>query len=155
MLCKACNTKKLAGDFYASNKTRCKECVKASVTAHRAANLDRVRAYDRMRGSMPHRVALRKEYRTTAAYSKSHEAAALRWAAKHPDRRKANNLVANAVRDGRLIPWPLCAVPECSREPQAHHPDYSRPLDVVWFCQPHHKQAHALVSNDSQMKKAA
>lgn len=142
-------------DFYKSNQTKCKECVKAAVSKHRQENLERVRAYDRMRGSMPHRVAARAQYRKTEAYAESHEAAALRWAAKHPERRKASHIVGNAVRDGKLIPWPVCAVPECSARPQGHHPDYGRPLDVVWLCRVHHRQAHALVANPDDMRKAA
>lgn len=145
MLCKHCNTEKPADGFYASAKSKCKDCIKAAVTAHRQANLERVRAYDRMRGSMPHRVAARLDYQQTNAFAQSHSAAALRWAAKHPDRRRANIAVSNAVRSGVLIPWPVCAVPICDCKPQAHHPDYDRQLDVVWLCQAHHKQTHALI----------
>jgi len=155
MRCNHCLQDQPAEGFYKCSPSKCKECIKASVKKHRQANLERVRAYDRMRGSMPHRVAARQEYRDTPAYDKSHEAAVLRWAAKHPKRRKASHIVGNAVRDGRLIPWPVCAMPECSGKPQAHHPDYDRPLDVVWLCQPHHKQAHALVANELQQKAAA
>jgi hypothetical protein len=82
-----------------------------------------------MRGSMPHRVAQRREITK-------------RWLATYPDRRRAQVAVANAIRDGRLQKWPVCAIPECDRTPEAHHPDYGRPLDVVWLCRPHHKQAH-------------
>jgi len=64
---------------------------------------------------------------------------------RNPDRRSARVAVSNAVRDGRLVPWPFCAIPDCCNEnPVAHHPDYSRPLDVVWLCQAHHQQAHAV-----------
>ena len=145
MYCKTCNIEKPAGDFYVSNKHRCKECVCASVRAHRQANLERVRAYDKMRSSMPHRVAARVEYIKTPAGIKSHEASVKRWAANHPKRRKASHIVSNAIRDGKLIRWPVCALPECDRKPHAHHPDYDRPLDVVWLCPKHHKQAHALI----------
>lgn len=145
MYCKHCAQDKPAEGFYKSCPTKCKECIKAAVNKHRQANLERVRAYDRLRGSQSHRVAARAEYRKTPAYAESHEAAVRRWAAKHPERRRASHIVGNAVRDGRLIPWPVCAVPECSDKPQGHHPDYSRPLDVVWLCDEHHKQAHALV----------
>lgn len=34
---------------------------------------------------------------------------------------------------------------DCSK-PEAHHPDYANPLDVVWLCPAHHKQAHALTT---------
>jgi hypothetical protein len=146
MLCKKCNTEKTEADFYAGNKWRCKECIKAGVRANREANLERYRAFDRARASQPHRVAARKAYQRTAAFSASHDAAVKRWAAKHPERQRASTAVHNAVRDGRLIPWPVCAVPECCGRPHGHHPDYSRPLDVVWLCDKHHKEVHAMVA---------
>lgn len=144
MHCKQCNTAKTATDFYVSNPKRCKECIKASVRANRAGNLEHYRAFDKARASQPHRVAARKEYAKTPAYAESHEAAAKRWAERHPERRKASHMVGNAIRDGKLIPWPVCAVPDCFGKPQGHHPDYSRPLDVVWLCDKHHKEVHAM-----------
>jgi hypothetical protein len=143
MHCKKCNTDKPESEFYSSNKTRCKECIKASVNKHRAENLERVREYDRMRGSMPHRVAARKDYQKTPAFAESHEAAAKRWAAKYPERRKASHDVGNAIRHGKLKKQP-CWV--CGEKAEAHHPDYSRPLDVVWLCNPHHREVHAMAA---------
>lgn len=87
--------------------------------------------YDRQRAKRPERRANAK--RVIA-----------RWTQEHPDRRKASHMVNNAIRDGRLIPWPVCAVPECNLKPEAHHPDYDNPLGVSWLCSAHHKQAHAL-----------
>lgn len=149
MFCKHCTSEKPESDFYAGCKSKCKECTKADVREHRQQNLEKVRAYDNMRGSMPHRVAARKDYAKTDAYAKSHRASAKRWSEKHPERRKASNIVNNAVRDGRLIPWPVCAVPECCGKPQGHHPDYSRPMDVVWLCSEHHSQAHKIAKEIS------
>lgn len=143
MFCKTCMTSKEASAFYACNKSRCKECIKASVNAYRQENLERIRSYDKFRGSMPHRVAARKEYAQTpegkAAHRRAHQASYLRY----PERKKATETVSNAVRDGRLQKQP-CWV--CGEQAQAHHPDYSRPLDVVWLCVSHHRQAHALVA---------
>jgi hypothetical protein len=48
-----------------------------------------------------------------------------------------------AYRAGRL-PRPLRCM-ECGtpcRETQAHHEDYSKPLDVVWLCPPCHRAKH-------------
>lgn len=123
---------------------KCKECTKSDVGKHRELNLGRVRAYDRSRGSLPHRVAARAAYAATPAYAASHATATAKYDAEHPDRAKARNAVNNAIRDGRLVPWPVCAVPECCDKPHGHHPDYERPLDVVWLCPAHHKQAHAI-----------
>ncbi|MEO8297089.1 MAG: hypothetical protein ABI574_04700 [Burkholderiales bacterium] len=133
---------KTLADFYVSSPKRCKECVKDQVRQRRQANLESVRAYDRARGSMSHRVAARTEYRKTRAYAQSHSAAARRWSAKHPERRRAQVELNNAVRDGRVTPWPVRALPECCSKPEGHHPDYSRPLDVVWLCAQHHDEVH-------------
>lgn len=108
---------------------KCKECTKADANKHRLENLEKIRAYDRMRASQPHRVA--KKVEVTEAYRK-----------QFPQRVRANQAVSYAIRTGRLKKHP-CMV--CGEKALAHHPDYSRPLDVVWLCQPHHKQAHALV----------
>jgi hypothetical protein len=118
---------------------KCKECTKNDVMKHRQEHWESVRAYDRLRASQPHRVASR--LRIVADYNE-----------KYPHRKKANTAVARAVREGRLKKQP-CWV--CGEKAVAHHPDYDRPLDVVWLCQPHHKQAHALVANELQQKAAA
>jgi hypothetical protein len=118
---------------------KCIECTKKDVKTHRQANIERVRLYDRMRASQPHRLANRIKY--TEKYRK-----------EFPNRARANAMVSKAVRAGHLKKQP-CWV--CGAEALAHHPDYSRPLDVVWLCQPHHKQTHALVANDDTDRLAA
>lgn len=155
MLCKTCLCDKPLQDFYPRQKSKCKDCTKDAVKANRLANLDHYLAFDKARSSLPYRVAAREAYRKTAAYAESHKAAAKRWAEKHPERRRANTMLDNAVRDGRVIPWPVCAVPECCGKPQGHHPDYSRPLDVVWLCDKHHKAAHAIAREAANQPRTA
>lgn len=124
---------------------KCKDCTKKDVTEHRLANLDRVRAYDKTRASMAHRVAARKEYAQTPAGRQSHKKSLKASALRYPERTSARYALSNAIRDGKVTPWPVCAVPECDHtKPEAHHPDYSKPLDVVWLCPSHHKAAHAV-----------
>lgn len=136
--CFKCRCAKPLDQFYKhaqmgdGHLNKCKDCTKNDVKKHRQDNWQAVRDYDRLRASQPHRVAKAKEIQA-------------RWKAEHPERRHAQSLLGSAVRCGRVTPWPVCAVPACSDKPQAHHPDYSRPLDVVWLCDAHHKQAHALV----------
>ena len=118
---------------------KCKECTKADVKKHRQDNREAVRAYDRLRASQPHRVATRQ--RVVAQYTE-----------QYPHRKKANTAVGNALRSGKIKKQP-CWV--CGEKAVAHHPDYDRPLDVVWLCQPHHKQTHALVANEQPMRTKA
>ena len=126
--CKQCGIEKSEDDFYASRPLVCKGCVKVNVHLYRNDNIDRVRAADRNRG-----------YHGRLGYP-------LEYRERYPKRRSAQIALNNALRDGRVTPWPVCALPTCDRhDPEAHHPDYDSPLAVVWLCPPHHKQAHALI----------
>ena len=62
--------------------------------------------------------------------------------AMRADKRKASASVNHAVRAGRLAKLP-CAACGTDKNVEAHHEDYSRPLDVVWLCRTHHRQHHS------------
>lgn len=110
---------------------KCITCTKKDSTNNRIENIDRIRAYDRARASLPHRSELRKQI-------------VKRWLKQHPDRKAATTKVSTAIRSKKLIRPMFCLIPECDKKPEAHHPDYDRPLDVVWLCRAHHMQAHAI-----------
>lgn len=135
-VCFKCNVEKPLTDFYKHEKMasgvmgKCKECTKADVTANRLKNLDRIREYDRVRAKIPERA--RRAARIAAA-----------WRQQDSRRMKCHNAVARALRSGKLQHKP-CEWPGCEREDSyAHHESYNRPLDVVFYCQPHHKKRHA------------
>jgi len=141
MRCKQCLTEKDASAFYVSNRTRCKECIKAAVRANYQENREHFRAYEKARASQPHRVAARREYQATLNGRLRHAAANQRWMNAHPERKRATTQVNNAITRGKLRRLP-CLV--CGEQPaEGHHPDYSRPLDVMWLCNEHHRAAHA------------
>lgn len=60
--CKLCGWEKPDIDFYISNKSTCKECVKERVRKNYSENRERYREYERSRASLPHRVKARQEY---------------------------------------------------------------------------------------------
>jgi hypothetical protein len=41
-----------------------------------------------------------------------------------------------------------CAVEGCKRKAERHHPDYSKPKEIVWLCRKHHKELHANVAEN-------
>lgn len=135
--CFKCSLPKALTEFYRhpgmadGHLNKCKACTRIDSRTNKASRPEYYRAYDNMRAQLPHRKA--KNRTVTAA-----------WRVQHPDRRAAQVALGNAARDGKVIAWPVCAVPDCDKRPVAHHPDYDRPLDVVWLCQAHHKQAHEL-----------
>ena len=136
--CFKCSKQKPFDDFYKHKGmadgylNKCKECAKNDVFEHRhGKGRSSVLAYDRERAKTEKR-------RANAARVIND------WIQRNPDRRKAQLQLGYAVKSGRITPWAACALPECNDKPEAHHPDYSRPLSVVWLCPAHHKQAHAL-----------
>jgi hypothetical protein len=62
---------------------------------------------------------------------------------KRRDRAKvlARNRLKNAIRFGLIERGP-CDVCGTTEGIEAHHEDYSRPLDVRWLCRKHHGEVH-------------
>ena len=59
----------------------------------------------------------------------------------NPEKRRAHVIVGNAIRAGRLVPQP-CEVCGTKENVQAHHDDYSKPLEVKWLCVKDHNEYH-------------
>lgn len=63
-------------------------------------------------------------------------------------KKRAHHIVERAIEKNILIqnPCEVCnadgVMADGRREVQAHHDDYSRPLDVRWLCQQHHHEWH-------------
>ncbi len=134
--CFKCSVTKPLTEFYRhaqmgdGHLNKCKECAKADVYTHRhVTHRDSVIAYDRARAKTPERIEAAKSIKQG-------------WLEKYPERRKAHLLVQYAMRKGDMEPLPCFICGELKTE--AHHPDYSRPLDVVWLCTQHHKDTHAM-----------
>lgn len=74
-----------------------------------------------------------------------------RYSEKHPEKKIAHQIAGNAIRDGRLKRQP-CFV--CGDEnSQAHHEDYSKPLDVIWYCTKHHAERHVEIRRIQRMMR--
>jgi len=67
---------------------------------------------------------------TTARYRETHKAEI-----------HARSATQHAILCGRLVRGP-CEACGTMESIEAHHDDYSRPLDVVWLCTKHHAELH-------------
>ena len=132
---------------------KCKECTKKDVLQHRLDNLEKVRAYDRFRGGQPHRVVARKEYAQTPQGKLSHAKALRNNRLKNPNKAKTRNIFTNAMRDGKVTKLPCFICGELKVE--GHHPDYDRPLDVVWLCNKHHQEIHKAANETRRAERLA
>ena len=141
-ICKHCNTEKPTENFYASSKSKCKECVKSDVRLYRKQNLDRIQEYDRQRSSLPHRIQAQKEYIKTDAGKQAKKKAFGVYRKKHPMVYASHVITNNAIRDGKLLPANICSVCNSTGKIEKHHDDYTKPLEVRWLCEQCHKQWH-------------
>ena len=145
--CPKCGIEKPHTDFYrdkhkpSGRKCYCKTCCsiqqKHSYSKKKTIILARCKEYRdehqeerRIKG----RVYYRKYRDRFLAYKKKRRIA-------YPERTKSHDKVHRAIKSGRLIPEPC---EECGQEEgiQAHHDDYTKPLDVRWLCRSCHKYLH-------------
>jgi hypothetical protein len=70
--------------------------------------------------------------------------ATAKWRASHPEKRIAHQAVQTAVRNGSLKKKP-CEVCGSTVRIHAHHDNYEKKLDVIWVCQTHHMERHAML----------
>ena len=64
-----------------------------------------------------------------------------------PDYRNAHNIAGRAIAKGMLVRQPCC---RCGKTPvEAHHEDYSKPLDVTWLCLKCHGARHRELNLDA------
>jgi len=142
--CRTYKTEKPLMDFYQQTNgnlfRECKECTKVRVRRNRMVKIDYYREFDRRRADLPHRIEARKAYAQTPKGKDALARGSKAWANRNPIKKAASTAVNNAIRDGRLIRQ-HCEV--CGdANAQAHHDDYSKPLEVRWLCQKHHAEWH-------------
>lgn len=115
---------------------------KASKDGLTASCRDCLAEYDRSRANLPHRVEARIAYHKTERGKLSGNAAKHRFILKHPFKRKAHIIVGNFLRDGKLIRPERCEKCRADCKPQAHHCDYTKPIEVMWLCKKCHTEWH-------------
>ena len=84
-----------------------------------------------------------REWYYTKGGSKKFGEAVERYHAKYPERHAARQIAQEALRVGKIVSLPCAARAKggCKGDLQMHHPDYSKPLDIVWLCRTHHIEA--------------
>ena len=84
--------------------------------------------------------AARRRNELSEAGRRVREAAKARYADRHPEKVRASGVIRVRVWRGKLerCPCEMCG----ERKSEAHHPDYSKPLEVQHLCRSHHIEAH-------------
>lgn len=144
--CRICREVKPLDEFYANlnmasgRLNECKSCKKAYVNNRRAVHGEHVRMLDRLAHLRNREADLQRNREYAAGHLDTMREQKCQWRRRNAEKVRAMGAVRNAVRDGRLHKEPCryCG----DTEVEAHHPDYSKPLEVVWVCGKHHKMIH-------------
>lgn len=90
-----------------------------------------------------HRVEHRDSHRRwKRTHPESRKKKRQRNKASDPVKHKARVMAANAVKRGKLVRSPFCQLCLGTERSEGHHPDYAKPLEVVWLCPPCHRAIH-------------
>jgi len=149
-VCKTCGSSKDESMYYVHAghiSGECKECAIERSKKHRLNNLESVREKDRNRKNKKERTEFsrnkKKQLKETNPdlYYEMERLRVRKYRENNQDKHKAHGMVNNAIRDGKLTAKP-CERCQSIYMVEAHHPDYSKPLDVIWLCDPCHKEEH-------------
>ena len=127
---------------------KCKECSKSDTKKHRALHIEHFKAYDRDRfQNDPERRALQIEQMKRWAQNNKQKYLGMpkQWQARNPEKRECHIAIQLAIASGAIVKSKSCQ--DCGATDvriHGHHPDYNKPLDVIWLCVPCHARLHRL-----------
>lgn len=118
--CFKCGLEKLITDFYAhpamtdGHLNKCKVCAREDARLNYKKNVEYYRIYDRKRGFRAYDI----------------------------QKIRARRAVRDALARGELVRG-VCEIGvNCYGRIEAHHDDYTKPLNVHWVCKHHHAEIH-------------
>ena len=135
--CFKCGRRRARSSFYAHPEMadgllgKCKDCTKNDVMQSYYLNHEKRREYERKRRKRKDLLERVAEYQR-----RSRKKNRSKWIAR--------SRLRYAVKTGKIVPIP-CAVCGATKA-EAHHADYSKPLEVVWLCFKHHREAHGQIA---------
>ena len=152
--CSKCGQVKLLLEFYKDRTVKdgykflCKECYKRYYQNNKKKILRRTRKYDKQKRTNPEFVAKEKKYykkwykKNGRKRATNYAEITRKWYYNHLKEAKTKYIVKKAVKNGVITKPNKCE--ECGSKTRlnAHHPDYGKPLEVIWLCQSCHKKLH-------------
>jgi len=148
--CSKCGKEKLMSEFHKDKsyscgiKARCKKCVNADAKdyADRNPELKKARScvyYENNKKKINKRAS---EYRRTAVGRKVKSVSNKKRLDRFPKQARANRLINLEIKNGRVARPNTCSICSKKRKTQAHHCDYSKPLEVAFMCTYCHASWH-------------
>jgi hypothetical protein len=146
--CFKCNKEKDLDDFYKHPQmkdgrvNKCKECAKTENIDNRKVKIEYYKDFDKKRNQDLNRkkYCARKSKKWRLNNPEKSAEIKSNWKKRNPLKYKAHSAVSNALKNGLIKkkPCEICG----DKKSESHHPDYSKPLDIIWLCDFHHKEEH-------------
>jgi len=151
--CTACGQVKPVGEFYKQRGTAdglrnwCKECMRGYQRAYvRNGPLGLPRRARKNR--LPPDVVKERNAARTKAWRAAHPDRVAAWHGKHrganEEQTRAGWKLRRCVVSGQIRKPAACSSCETTGSVEAHHEDYSRPLEVSWLCRKCHVALHQM-----------
>jgi hypothetical protein len=118
---------------------KCKQCHCKQCKDNRQVDIKAYRKKQRERNRTEKGKAIARKAYENSLSSGRRAISNKNWKAQHPEKYKAYLEIKKAIYHG-TVKRQRCVV--CGEKAQAHHEDYSKPLEVVWLCQKHHSNLH-------------
>ena len=152
--CFKCHKEKDRSEFYKHAQMgdgllgKCKECTKKDSAENLARKWQDPQF--RIKECARHREKSRKyrQENRNVYYTKKKLEYCKRYASAFPEKKKAQSIVAVAIKSGFLERKPCV---KCGLKAQAHHEDYSKPLNVIWYCPKHHAERHVEINDERRL----
>ena len=130
----------------ATTEGRSKEREKAKAYYHRHKDdpdfLERRKvAIVKWRNTPEGRATVRRKWNLFSK-TESYKEAVRRYRTKYPEKKAARIAFSNAIATGKIHRPSVCSICDKQCIPHGHHPDYSKPLEVIWMCQQCHNDYH-------------
>lgn len=143
--CTKCGITKLISEFpWRTDRnmpySRCKDCHREIMTIYNRSDSHKLscRKWQRTESGKIQSRASCARFRKTAAFKKAIE----KHRKKYPEKRAAQIILMNALRTGKIPKPGFCSMCKKQCNPEGHHSDYSKPLEVIWVCKSCHAAFH-------------
>jgi hypothetical protein len=88
-----------------------------------------------------------KIYRSSTGGKNKAHSAVYRYGKKNKDKVHARLALNYHVKKGNVIKPTKCSCCRLKKKVEAHHSDYSKPLNVLWLCRSCHSDLHRQIDN--------
>jgi hypothetical protein len=143
--CKKCRYQKTGKRYYLENKEKC------HANASKWAKENRISINERVRKD--YNVNPGKYLGRNKGNRENIQEQNRKYREKHREKINAQNVLRDHVKRGNIIKPSSCSICNSTHWIEAHHADYTKPLEVVWVCKKCHVAIHKRLENCVQPER--